>query len=210
MGLKEVLDSIQGVELRVLPSDYQLVVTLALYAILIAIYSIFIFKFYKFLGRRDILRLNLKQYNTTTHPGLKKFLVSIFFIIEYIIILPVVVIFWFIVLAIFLLLLSESQAVDQVVLIAAAIVAAIRLTAYFSEDLSKDLAKIFPFTVLAIFLLNPDFFVLSDVIGKIWDIPLLFRNVVVYMVFIIALEAVLRLVFLFIDLILSSQDSESS
>ena len=70
------------------------------------------------------------------------------------IILPFLFLFWFTVFSLFLLLLSESQNAEQILLISAAIIASTRISAYISEDLSKDLAKIFPFTVLALFVLN--------------------------------------------------------
>ncbi|MFH1307305.1 MAG: hypothetical protein ABIH72_00455 [archaeon] len=208
MDIKGVLDSlqgIQGVDLRILPDDYHLIITIAIYTILIAIYAIFVYKFYRFLGRRDILKLDLNQYNKTDHPGWNKFFASVFFILEYIIVLPIIVIFWFLFLAIFLLLLSEDQTIAQVLLVAGGIVASIRLTSYFSEDLSKDLAKIFPFTVLAIFLLNPDFFLLSNLVSKAAEIPMLLRNIYIYVIFIVSLEAALRIVFIFVDAMVDSE-----
>ena len=110
----------------------------------------------------------------------------------------------FILLSIFLLLLSKNQDVNQILIISAAIVAAIRLTSYYSNDLSKDLAKMFPFTVLAIFLLEPGFFSVSKLIERFSEIPSLFQNFLIYLVFIIILEIVLRVIFTLIEIIFSS------
>jgi len=45
------------------PIEYRTFMVISFYTILIAIYAIFIWKFYKFLARRDIIHLNLNQYN---------------------------------------------------------------------------------------------------------------------------------------------------
>ena len=53
-----------------------------------------------------------------------------------------------------------------------------------SEDLSKDLAKIFPFTVLALFLLKPNFLNVKNLFEKISQIPGLFNNIIIFILFI--------------------------
>ena len=175
-----------------LPESYQLIFNIFVYVILIALYSIFVFEFYRFLARKNIIRLNLSKYNTSDHPFLKKFLAALFFLLEYLIILPVLVFFWFVVLAFMLLLLSESQSVNQILLISAAIVGAVRITSYFKEELSRDLAKMFPFTVLTIFLLSPDFLRFTSVLEKLLEVPLFLTHTLFYLVFVILFEIFIR------------------
>jgi len=191
-----------------IPEQYQILVNIAFYTIVIAVYSIIIWKFYKFLARRDIIKLNLTQYNRTERPVLSKFLASILFFIEYIIILPIIVIVWFSVLGVFLVVLSQEQTAEQILLISAAIVAATRITAYFSGTLSQDLAKMFPFTVLAFFLLKPDFFNLSRFVPRLSEIPSLFQHILIFIIFIIAIEFILRFLFTIVDLFTSGGESE--
>ena len=178
-----------------LPESYQLILNIFIYTILIALYSIFVFEFYRFLARKNIITLNLSQYNTSNYPALKKFFAALFFLIEYIIILPALVFFWFAILAFLLLLLSKGQSVAQILLVAAAVVGAIRVTSYFREDLSRDLAKMFPFTVLAIFLLGPNFLDFSSVIEKLLEVPLFLNNIVFYLIFVIAFEIFIRFIY---------------
>jgi len=187
---------------------YLLLFDLFLYTILIAIYAIFIWKFYKFLARRNILQLNLKQYKHSTYPGLEKFLAVILFTIEYIIVLPFLVLFWFTVFSLFLLLLSENQNAQQILLVSAAIIASTRIAAYISGDLAKDLAKIFPFTVLALFVLNPNFFNTAIMFEKIAQIPGLFNNIVVFVIFIFVVELILRSFYSVVQLISSSVEDQ--
>lgn len=178
-----------------LPNSYQLLFGIFVYVVLIALYSIFVFQFYRFLARKNILKLNLSKYNKTDKPLLKKFFATILFLLEYVIILPLLVFFWFAVLSLLLLLLSKDQPVRQILLVSAAIVGAIRVTSYFNESLSQDLAKMFPFTALAIFLLSPDFLDFSLVIGRLIEIPSLLYHVFFYLIFVICFEIFIRVVY---------------
>ncbi len=188
------------------PDEYRILVSLFLYTFFIAIYSIFIWKFYKFLAKRDIIELNLRQYNSAKYPGLEKFFVVILYTVEYMIILPFLVLFWFAIFSMFLLVLSESQSAQQILLISAAIIASTRIAAYISEDLSKDIAKIMPFTVLAMFVLGSKFFDLENIFLKISQIPVLFNHILMFVIFIFVTEFVLRGVHSIIQLIYSSSE----
>jgi hypothetical protein len=178
-----------------LPENYRLLFRIFLYTLLIAIYSIFVFEFYRFLARKNIFRLNLSQYNTSSHPLKKKFFATLLFLLEYVIIVPIIVFFWFAVLSLILLLLSEDQSIDQILLISAAVVGAVRITSYFKEDLSRDVAKMFPFTVLAVFLLSPGFFNFGSIVSKIFEIPLFLNHILWYLIFVAVLEVFIRVVY---------------
>jgi len=159
----------------------------------ISVYSVFIWYFYRFIAKRDILKLDLNKYNQFKFGFLLKFFAVIFYIIEFIVIIPLLVIFWFAIFSLLLLLLAKEQPPSSIVLIAISVVGAIRLTSYFNEDLSKDLAKMIPFTLLAIAIITPGFFDFSLTMQKIYEVPLLLNNILIYGVFIIILESLLRL-----------------
>lgn len=192
-----------------IPVEYRLIASLFFYTIFISLYAIFIWKFYKFLSRRDIIQLNLAQYNSSTHPLLEKFFAVILYSLEYLIILPFLVLFWFTIFSLFLLLLSsETQTIQQILLVSAAIIASTRISSYISEDLSKDLAKILPFTILAAYLLNPDFFNLNNILGKILGIPALFNQILSFLAFIFLIEFLLRSLYSIVDLVYFSKSEE--
>lgn len=193
MGFRDILSGF-GTDISLnIPENYSIAVTFIVYFVLIALYSIFIWKFYRFLAKRDIISLSLAKYNRSKHPLLNKLVASLFYIIEYIIVIPVLVLFWFAVLGFFILLLSESQTVANVSLVAAAIVGAVRFTSYISEDLSKDIAKLFPFTILVIFIISPGFFSVSSLVSKILEVPLFLKNIFIYLTIVAVLEIVIRL-----------------
>lgn len=193
--------------LSIVPDRYQSLINLLIFALLISVYSIFTYHFYMNLSKKDILELNLTKYNRSTHPFLTKLYASLLNILEYIIILPFLIFFWFAILALIILILSESQAAAQVVTITAAIIAAIRILSYYNEDLAHELAKIFPFTVLMISLLTPNFFSLDRILSFASELPAFFNSTLYFFVFIIAIELVLRVLDTLINLIYSDESN---
>jgi len=95
--------------------------------------------------------------------------------------------------AFIILLLAESMSIVEIGLVSACIVGAIRITAYYSEDLSKEFAKLFPFTILAVAFITPGFLNVQGLVSKLSDIDILFNDVIFYLVVIMALELILRL-----------------
>ena len=106
---------------------------LLLLTALIALYAVFIFYFYRFLAKKNLIELNLNKYNTYQAGTVFKIIAVTFYIIEYIIILPIVTFFWFAVLTILLFLLAEGLDLQTVILISAALIASVRITSYISE-----------------------------------------------------------------------------
>ena len=110
------------------------------------------------------------------------------------------------VLAAFLLILSKSPNVEEILMITAAIISATRITSYVSEDLSRDLAKIFPFTVLALFLLDSKYFVIKTFFQKIADVPKMFDHILIFLVFIFSVEIILRGLYVLVEFIYSQKE----
>lgn len=179
--------------LATLPPWAQQFLGLFFLTILVFIYAVVIWKFYRFIAKKNIIGLNLNKYNTAEHPLLAKTLAGIFYIIEYIIILPFLIFIWYGVFTFFLFVLSEGRETSQILLISAIIISAIRMTTYYSEDLSKDLAKMLPFTLLAVFILDASSFNLETIMGHIVGLPGFVGNILIYFLFIIVLETILRI-----------------
>jgi len=58
------------------------------------------------------------------------------------------VFFWFMVLSLLMIMISKVPDLGQIFQISIALVSVIRITAYYNEDLSRDLAKMLPFALL--------------------------------------------------------------
>lgn len=182
-----------------LPPEHQSLINVFIFSLLISLYSIFTWKFYRFLSKKDLISLNLSQYNHATNPSLKKISATLLYLIEYIIVLPFIIFFWFAVLALIILVLSEEQTAPQIITISAAIVTSIRMLSYYQEDLSRDLAKMFPFTILAIFALNPSFFSLPRIFERLTEISSFTINIFYFLVFIVTIELLLRIIDVFFN-----------
>ena len=180
-----------------LSEEYRIIANLLIYTIFILIYSFFIWKFYRFLSNRDILELNLRQYNYSKHPQLEKIFAIGLYIIEFVVILPFLVFFWFTIFSLFLLILVESKNAQTIFLISTALIASIRITAYLNKELSKELAKILPFSILIIFIINHKFFESGNLFEKISQIPAIWNNILIFVIFIFAVELILRLFYSF-------------
>lgn len=158
----------------------------------IVIYSIFIFNFYRFLSRKNIFELNLEKHNTSKYPLIKKGMSSIIHFFKYILLFPIFTFIWFAVFTVLLLLLAKNQPVENIMMVSISVVSSIRITAYYTEDLSRDLAKMLPFALLGIFLIDVSYFSISNSIKVFLEISSLWRTFVYYMLFVIILEYVLK------------------
>jgi len=183
-----------------LPLFFQKFLNIFLVVLLVVIYAIFIWKFYRFIAKKNLITLNLNKYNNVSENStFAKFLAGILYFVEYILILPLIVFVWFSIFTLFLILLTENLQIENILLISAVIVASIRMIAYYNEDLSKDLAKLLPLTLLGLSMTRPTFFSIERIISHFSEIPMFFQEILIYLTFIIILEIILR----FFDFILS-------
>ena len=198
-GIIETYNSLVGN----LPQVFQTSINLLILVALVSIYTILIWKFYKFISRKNFLGLNLNKYNQYQHSIGAKLLTSFLYFIEYIIVLPFLVFIWFAVFTLLLITLTTTENVSQILVIAAVVIAATRVIAYYKEEPADELAKFLPLTLLAISILNPNTFVesqyLERIISNLAQIPSFFGQIVHYWIFIILLEIILR----FFDFIFS-------
>ena len=173
---------------------YQLLWPAATYILGMAVYALFVFKFYRFVASRDMFELDLSKYEESRHQWVRGFLHIVMYGAKYIILFPAFAFFWFAVLTLILTFLSKERPFADILLIALATVSAIRATAYYNEDLSRDLAKILPFAVLAIFLIDTSFFKIDQSLDVLKEANAHREDIFYYLLLLIAVEFVLRFV----------------
>ncbi len=177
-------------------SNYISTITpLVIFILGISIYAFFVFKFYRFLARRDILKLKRGKYYEGLEGVIKKFFETILYVLENLVLIPLLVFFWFAILAALILVLTKTQNLDTILLSSMAIVAAVRVTSYYKEDLSRDLAKMIPFALLGIFIIDLSYFSVESSLALAKQIPLFLDKVVFYLLFVVIVEFVLRIIF---------------
>lgn len=164
----------------------------------IVIYSLAIFKFYRFLAERDILKLKLAKKRGAREGFFGQVITILSYLLEHVVMVPIIVFFWFAVLAVILFFLSRN-APEHIMLVAMAIIGAVRITSYHSEDLSRDLAKMIPFTLLGVVLIDSTYVSVAASLASLKEMPLLLDKAVFYLLFIAALELLMRILFLAIS-----------
>ena len=168
--------------------------TLVIFVIGMAIYSMIVFKFYRIIAQKDIVKLDLHKYNKAEHPVLKKTLAVILYVVEYVFVFPVIAFISFLVLSAMLMFLSTNYGINDIFFIAMALIAAVRVTSYYNEDLSRDLAKMLPFTLLGIFLVNKDYLASNRFFELASQSLSALSTPIYYFVFIVLLEFALRII----------------
>ena len=166
----------------------------SVYVLGMSIYALFVFRFYRFVATRDMFALDLSRYAQVKFGWGRSVLHVVLYLVKYVILFPVFAFFWFAVLTAILTFLSKDRTFPETLLMALAIVSAIRITSYFDEDLSKDLAKILPFAILAVFLIDASFFTFSESLEALKETRDYVKDILYYLLFLVALEFVLRLV----------------
>jgi hypothetical protein len=181
---------------------YNILGSLGILLLEMVIYSIFIFKFYRFLSSRDIIKVDYSRYSNV---GLR-FIRWIGYLLQNIFLFPVIVFFWFAILAMLLGFLGKHQTTESILLVSIALVSAIRIAAYYSEDLSRDLAKMLPFALLGIYLVDQSYFEFEVSLELLKSVPEYWRLLVYYFAFIIALEFILRILHNIVSLLRRKQE----
>ena len=162
--------------------------------IAIAVYSGFVFMFYRNLAKKDLLTFDLSKYATDFGGKIKKYLRIILFVIQYIVVIPMLIAFWTLVLAVILTLLSDSSDHARNALIATSVVGAVRILAYWTEELSRDVAKMLPFAVLGVYLVSSTSVQWSEFQELIESLPELAKSFFSSLVLLAILETILRIV----------------
>jgi len=176
-----------------LPFWMQDFINLFLISMVIVVYAILIWKFYRFMAKKDLIALNLKKYNRSKHPVLERTVAAGLYILEYLIILPFMVFFWFAAFTVFLILLTEGLEINTILVISATVIVAIRMTAYYKEDVSKEIAKLLPYTLLGVSITKFGAFSFDKILGQVFAIPNFLTHIMSYLFFIFIIEFILRL-----------------
>ena len=166
---------------------------LALFAVGVTVYGVFVFHFYRFLARKDILDLNLSKHNEARHPFLRKTIAMVFYTFKCLLVFPLFVFFAFLVMAGLLFLMGRNHSIDSVMLAAMGVVAAIRICSYYNGALSTDIAKILPFALLGIILIDNSLIRIPDPAEGLQLAALELETMVYYLGGVVALEFLLRI-----------------
>lgn len=172
---------------QILSGNFEAFEALIYLIIMLAIYSVVIYHFYRYIAQRDCFTQS--NYAHTRFIGFCKY----FFLF------PFVAVLFFLGFSLILISLTktESYNISNVLSLSFAIVLTIRITAYYTEDLSKDVAKMLPFAVLGVFLVDSTYFSFDALIERISLIPENINLILQFLIMIIIVEWILRIVLSF-------------
>lgn len=167
----------------ILNIEIDTIIALFYLIIMIAIYAIVIYHFYRYIARRDCFKPSKRKH--TTAIGFLKY----FFLY------PFVAIIFFMGFSLIFIALTQSDTygIPEILSISFAVIIAIRICAYYTEDLSKDVAKMLPFAILGIFLVDNTFFEIKTVMNRINTLPDYINTIIQFLILIILVEWILRI-----------------
>jgi len=166
---------------KILSGDLSLFTWLFSIIIIIAIYSVVIYHFYRYIARRDVFKPSERKHSKAI--GLLKY----FFMF------PFVAMLFFIGFSLIFIFLTDSYEILDILYVTFAIIIAIRITAYYTEDLSKDVAKMLPFAILGVFLIDSSYFSIETVGQRINMLPKNINAIIQFLILIILVEWILRI-----------------
>ena len=165
-----------------------------LFALVMGGYTSVVFYLCQFMSRRDVFRFRFSSLKrvTSRNLALRLVLLAGIHIVQYILLFPLVAYLWFWMLILVVALLYNDMTPANLIVISMSVLTSVRVTAYFNEDLSRDISRILPFALLGIFLAQlGDFEIeatLSLLEGTIWE----WERAFYYWVFVIFQESALR------------------
>ncbi len=165
----------------------------------IAIYSLFVWYFYRFISKRDLFpKLFYVVENESEVSKTRKIIYAAIYVVSF----PVIIFFWFSVLAFFIYIIAEGMPLYIAIFVSLTIIAVVRIISYYREDAAKEIAKMIPYAILSFVLTsvaiyaNPNFF--TD--KELGSIPTLFlehyEGIIAAVLLVSAFEYSFRIAFL--------------
>lgn len=128
----------------------------ALFAISVAVFAYAVFNLSRVMSVRNVLGIDLSGLRRRAREGRNIFwlIYGVGYLVSYGVVFPTLAYVWFTILVILLGFMYNDKTPDDLLFISVSILAAVRVTAYHSPDLARDIAKILPFGLLGVFLVN--------------------------------------------------------
>jgi hypothetical protein len=175
---------------------FEILQPLVLFIAGLAFYAIIVYNLYKLVATRDIFKLNLRKYNTAENPSINKFFAILLYTVEYILFFPLFLMLWFIIFSAIFIALSNMNDIGSILIISMSMISAIRIASYYKQDLARDIAKLIPFALLAVFLIDgASAFSWEQSWYLIISISSMLDTLIYYFIFVFILELTLRVIY---------------
>ena len=188
--------------------------TFLMFLIGIAIYSIFVWYFYRFISKRDLFPKLFYQITQRKEDQSLSIPRIAAFIAAYVVAFPFVIFIWFTVLTFFVFFIGQDMPFDIAIFVSLAIIGVVRILSYYREDAAKEVGKLVPYAMLSFFLTSvavysdPNFFTEKN----LETIPSLFvgkfENIVAAILLISSFEFSFRIAFIIKRKLLPAADKQ--
>lgn len=181
------LDYVAYAKQIILDKQYLSLITATIILFIASFISWFIYS--KQLAKRDLFEVpKIKAERKAAN-----LINNVIYFLKYLVIFPVYSFIWFLIFSFLLFLLSKSRPIQDIFYFGIVIVAATRIGAYVSEKLAEDMAKLLPWSLILIFLIDPAAITLNGAFESFVRFMQHVPDVAKYLLFIIFLEWVLRI-----------------
>ena len=147
------------------------------------------FIYSKQLAKRDLFEVP----QIKAERKIANFLNRIIYFLKYLLVFPAYSFMWFPIFSFLMFLLSKSRPIQDIFYFGIVVVAATRVGAYVSERLAEDMAKLLPWSLILIFLIDPAAVTLEGAIESFTTFMQYVPQVAKYLLFIIFIEWILRI-----------------
>jgi len=145
--------------------------------------------YHKQLVKRDLFEIP----KIKVESKFASFMDRIIYFLKYLLFFPIYSFIWFLVFSFMLFLLSKSRPIEEIFYFAIVVVAATRISAYVSASLAEDMGKLLPWTLVFIFLTDPNAISIEGLRNSISVFIESIPKVSKYLLFITFVEWVLRI-----------------
>jgi len=121
-----------------------------LFIIGIAIYSLFVWYFYRFISRRNLLPKSF--FPISFDRNIPKVKIA-GYVVAYVLLFPALIFVWFTVLSFFVFLIAKDMPFNVAIFVSMAIIGVVRILSYYREDAAKEVAKMIPYAILSFLLM---------------------------------------------------------
>ena len=164
----------------------------------VAIYAIFVFYFYRFISRREIIPAWYLKKDTKEISNLG----LIGYIAAYTTLFPIILFVWFFVLGYFIFIVAQNMPLHLAFFISMAVIGVVRIISYFKEEASKEVAKMIPFAILSFFLTStaiytdPNFIEPEELLSGVTHFTQNPTLVLPYVAIVVIFEWIFRVIFM--------------
>ncbi|MBS3104647.1 hypothetical protein J4234_00145 [Candidatus Woesearchaeota archaeon] len=169
--------------------DRQFLILLSSTVILFLAIFIMWYFYHKQLSRKDLFDIPKIDSNSK----FLSFINRLVYFSKYIIVFPLYSFIWFLIFSFLLVLIAKSRPIGEIMFFGIVIVSVTRISAYVSSKLAEDMAKLLPWALIIIFLIDPQSITIRSVQASFNSFMQEIPKVAKYLIFIAFVEWSLRI-----------------